>query len=61
VLWGVCVIETSFSVFPFGFFSENMGAVSSEDGEKLHRDISEMEKRCSGKWSPNMLANNCWT
>jgi hypothetical protein len=42
------------------FPPENMGAVSSEHGESLHRDIFEMEKRCSGKWSPNMLAGNCW-
>jgi hypothetical protein len=37
-----------------------MGALSSEDGERLHRDISGMEKGYSGKWMPNMLADNCW-
>jgi len=35
-----------------------MGAVSSEDGERLHRDIYGMEKGYSGKWMPNMLADN---
>jgi len=50
VLWGVFVNETSFSAFPFGFFPpENMGAVSSEDGERLRWDISGMEKGYNGK------------
>jgi hypothetical protein len=44
----------------WNFFPENMGAVSSEDGERLHRDISGMEKGYSGKWMPNMLADNWW-
>jgi hypothetical protein len=61
VLWGVYAIETSFSAFPFGFFfPENMGAVSSEDCERLNRDISGMEKGYSGQFMPNMLADNCW-
>jgi hypothetical protein len=29
--------------------------------EKCHYDISEMEKRFSGKWSPNMLAGCSWS
>ena len=32
--------ETSFSAFPFGFFPENMGAVSSEHGKRFHQVIS---------------------
>jgi hypothetical protein len=37
-----------------------MGAVSCEDGERLHRDISGMEKGYSGKGMPNVLADNSW-
>ena len=43
------------------FFPENMGAVSDEHGERFHQDISQLEKRYSGKWNPNFLADFCWT
>jgi hypothetical protein len=36
-----------------------MGAVSDEHGEKFYQDISQIEKRYSGKWSPYMLADSC--
>ncbi|UYV74503.1 hypothetical protein LAZ67_11003711 [Cordylochernes scorpioides] len=39
----------------------NLGAVSDEHGERFHQDISSMEKRYQGKWSPGMLADYCWT
>ncbi|UYV84064.1 hypothetical protein LAZ67_X001034 [Cordylochernes scorpioides] len=35
-------------------------AVSHENGEMFHQDISSMEKRYQGKWSPGMLADYCW-
>ncbi|UYV74404.1 hypothetical protein LAZ67_11003429 [Cordylochernes scorpioides] len=38
------------------FFPDNLGAVSDEHGERFHQDISSMEKRYQGKWSPAMLA-----
>lgn len=43
------------------FFPENLGAVSDEHGERFHQDIASIEKRYTGKWSPNMLADYCWT
>ncbi|UYV69180.1 hypothetical protein LAZ67_6002670 [Cordylochernes scorpioides] len=43
------------------FFPDNLGAVSDEHGERFHQDISSMEKRYQGKWSPGMLADYCWT
>ena len=43
------------------FFPENLGAVSDEHGERFHQDISDMENRYQGKWSPSMLADYCWT
>lgn len=42
------------------FFPTNLGAVSDEQGERFHQDISLMEKRYQGKWSPGMLADYCW-
>ncbi|UYV66321.1 hypothetical protein LAZ67_4001324 [Cordylochernes scorpioides] len=42
-------------------FPDNLGAVSDEQGERFHQDISSMEKRYQGKWSPAMLADYCWT
>lgn len=41
-------------------FPENLGAVSDEQGERFHQDISFIEKRYQGKWSPGMLADYCW-
>ncbi|UYV76216.1 hypothetical protein LAZ67_13003055 [Cordylochernes scorpioides] len=43
------------------FFPDNLGAVSDEHSEKFHQDISSMEKRYQGKWSPGMLADYFWT
>ena len=30
------------------------------EGERFHQDISTMERRYKGKWSPTMLADYCW-
>jgi len=38
----------------------NMGAVSDENSERFHQDISQMEKRCSSKWNTNMSTDYCW-
>jgi hypothetical protein len=43
------------------FFPENLGDVSDEHGERFHQDISIMERRYQGKWTPRMLADYCWT
>ena len=42
------------------FFPENLGEVSDEHGERFHQDISMMERRYKGNWSPTMLAEYCW-
>ena len=42
------------------FFSENMGAVSDEYGERFHQDIAAIDKRFKGKWSENVLADYYW-
>ncbi|UYV79433.1 hypothetical protein LAZ67_17002595 [Cordylochernes scorpioides] len=42
------------------FFPDNLGAVSDEHCERFHQAISSMKKRYQGKWSPAMLADDCW-
>lgn len=42
------------------FFPKNAVDVSDEHGERFHQDISNMENRYKGKWSPAMLADFCW-
>ncbi|UYV69540.1 hypothetical protein LAZ67_6003928 [Cordylochernes scorpioides] len=43
------------------FFPDNLSAFSDERGERFHQDISSVEMRYQGKWSPIMLADYCWT
>jgi len=38
-----------------------MEVVVDENCERFDHDISETEKRYSRKWSPNMLADCCWS
>jgi hypothetical protein len=42
------------------FFAENLGAVSDEQGERFHQDITCMEQRYQGFWNEGMLADYCW-
>jgi hypothetical protein len=44
-----CVIETSFSACPFRYFPENIADLSDGHGERFYQDISQIEKRFSGK------------
>jgi len=43
------------------FFPENLSTVSDEHGERFHQDISTIERRYQGKWSPSMLTDYSWT
>jgi hypothetical protein len=55
-------LKHHFFVLPFEFlFPENFGAFSDERGGRFHQDISQMENMYSGKWSPNMLGDFCWS
>jgi hypothetical protein len=36
-----------------------MGDVSNEHGKRFYQDISQMGKKYSGKWSPNIMADYC--
>ena len=41
-------------------FSDNIGDVSEEQGERFHQDIKVMEQRYQGRWDSNMMADYCW-
>jgi hypothetical protein len=34
-----------------------MGSVSDKHGERFQQDISQMGKKYSGKWCPNIIAD----
>jgi hypothetical protein len=53
-------LKVHFLMSHMDFFPADMGSVSDEHGERFHQDISVMEKRYKGKWSPAMLADFCW-
>jgi hypothetical protein len=38
-----------------------MRAVFDEHDERFYQNISQIEKRCSGEWSSNILADSCWS
>ena len=42
------------------FFSENLGVVSEEQGERFQEDIKDVERRYQGRWDVLMLADYCW-
>ena len=42
------------------YFSENLGALSEEQGERFHQDIKIMEKRYQGRSNVHMTADYCW-
>ena len=42
------------------FFPPNLGAVSDEQGERFHQDITKMESNYQGKWNPGMMGDFCW-
>ena len=43
------------------WFPENLGTFSEEQGERMHQDLNEFEKRYQGVWGINMLADYCWS
>lgn len=38
-------------------FPQNLGAMSDEQGERFHQDISTMEERYQGRWDTSMMAD----
>jgi hypothetical protein len=41
------------------FFPENIRAISIEHGERFQQDISQIGRKYSEKWNPNILADCC--
>ena len=41
-------------------FPPNLGAVSDEQGERFHQDISVMESRYQGRSDANIMGDFCW-
>jgi len=66
-LWGACkqpfaeLPEIRLQQVTKNTLPRIVGAVSDEHGERIHQDISSMEKGYQGKWNCAMLANYCWT
>lgn len=42
------------------YFPENLGDFSEEQGERMHQDLKDVEKRWQGIWDEHMLADYCW-
>lgn len=42
------------------YFPENLGAVSEEQGERMHQDMSNFEQRFQGRWDIHMMADYAW-
>lgn len=43
------------------FFPDNLGDYSDESGERSHQDMSDMEDRFNGQYTPQMLGEYVWT
>jgi len=43
------------------YFPPNLGAVREEQGERLHQDMKDVERRYQGRWDENMMADYCWS
>jgi hypothetical protein len=52
--------ESSFLASHLDCFSANLGAISEEEGERLHQDIREMERRYQGRWNVSIMTYYCW-
>ena len=55
------VYNAALPIFTNGLFRPNMGDVSEEHGERFHRDIQEMKKRCEGRWDAAMMDDYIWS
>ncbi|GBM11031.1 hypothetical protein AVEN_1357-1 [Araneus ventricosus] len=53
------ILKVHFLDSHLGYFPENLGAVSEEQGERFHQDIKEMERRYQGKWNVSMISDYC--
>ncbi|GBO33272.1 hypothetical protein AVEN_105594-1 [Araneus ventricosus] len=45
----------------FADFPKNTGAVSDEQGERIHQDFKVIKARYQGRWDVHMMADYCWS
>ncbi|KAF2901110.1 hypothetical protein ILUMI_05073 [Ignelater luminosus] len=50
-------IKLHFLDYHLDYFLQNLGDYSKEQGERLHQDLKEMERRYQGRWDVNMMAD----
>ena len=60
MIWDVTCLQVHVLQTHLDFFSENLGDVIDEHGERFHQDNPVMERRFKGKLNPGMLAYYCW-
>ena len=53
-------LEMHFLCSHLEFFSENLGAVSDEQGERFYQNIQAMEEKYEGIWNEVMMGDFCW-
>jgi hypothetical protein len=53
-------LKTSYFEVTLGFFPENLGAVSEEQGEDFRQDLKEVERSYQGRWNVNVIGDCCW-
>ena len=54
-------IEIHFLFSHLDRFPEDLGAVSDEQGERFHQDISVIEQWYQGRWDTHVMADHCLT
>ena len=50
-------IKVHFQFSHLDKFSDNLGAVSDEQGERFHQDLMSLEEHYQGRWDRHMLAD----
>ncbi|UYV63882.1 hypothetical protein LAZ67_2005882 [Cordylochernes scorpioides] len=57
-----CITNLKFHLMDshLNFFSDNLGAVCEEQGERFQQDIKIIEQRYNGLWNQHMVADYCW-
>jgi hypothetical protein len=54
-------IKMHYLLSHLSWFTENLGSMSDEHGERFHQDLKEMKTIYKGGWDAAMMADYCWT
>ena len=52
------IFEAAISLFTPGFFQNNLGDFSEENGERFHQDIESIKRKYQGRWDSAMMGDN---